>query len=181
MIELLVVIAIIAILAALLLPALNRAKASAKSVACKSNLRQIGIALKLYVDDFEKYSPVNLPFPDSLLPYLSSNANLFICPSTKPYGWPWYGYNSSGTDGASLGLGGRPDVPVSESSVLVPSDMIAVLHLVEVGFVGFGWPGVNWTFHQSGDNAVLCDGHVESSNSDFIPKIARTNSYGAVT
>lgn len=55
LIELLVVIGIIAILAALLLPALNSAKASAQSAACKSNLRQMSLALKMYVGDAGKY------------------------------------------------------------------------------------------------------------------------------
>src|SRR5207249_5944197 len=55
LVELLVVIALIAILAALLPPTLARARASAKSAACKSNLRQLGLALGMYVNDYDKY------------------------------------------------------------------------------------------------------------------------------
>jgi prepilin-type N-terminal cleavage/methylation domain-containing protein/prepilin-type processing-associated H-X9-DG protein len=57
LIELLVVIAIIAILAAMLLPALNRARETAKSVHCISNLKQVSLAMFSYADDYAGYIP----------------------------------------------------------------------------------------------------------------------------
>jgi prepilin-type N-terminal cleavage/methylation domain-containing protein/prepilin-type processing-associated H-X9-DG protein len=62
LVELLVVIAVIAILAAMLLPALNRARAAADSTGCRSNLRQLMLALTMYVHDDSVY-----PEDDSLV------------------------------------------------------------------------------------------------------------------
>jgi prepilin-type N-terminal cleavage/methylation domain-containing protein len=67
LVELLVVISVIAILAALLLPALAKAKASAQSAACKSNLRQLGLALTMYVQDNQKYPGPILEDADGIL------------------------------------------------------------------------------------------------------------------
>jgi prepilin-type N-terminal cleavage/methylation domain-containing protein/prepilin-type processing-associated H-X9-DG protein len=57
LVELFVVIAIIAILAALLLPALTRAKESGRTTRCVQNVRQIGLSVALYIDDYHSYPP----------------------------------------------------------------------------------------------------------------------------
>src|SRR5258708_2246840 len=95
LIELLVVIAIIAILPALLLPAFATAKQAGQSAGCKSNLRQLGIALNAYTADYQKYpllQQIITSGPNSgsgplwdanLLPFVGNNRRLCSCPGQK--------------------------------------------------------------------------------------------------
>ncbi len=103
LIELLIVIAVIAVLAALLLPGLARAKATAKRAFCQNNLRQLGLALAMYVEDYHQYPPgflfsggggrdpreVALLWNAQLLPYVHGSTAVFFCPAyPNRFRWP---------------------------------------------------------------------------------------------
>ncbi len=91
LVELLVVIAIISVLAALLMPAVNRARESGRATACLSNLRQIGIAIQIYVEENSNRLPImrdqsttttnELPGPDKVLAQQLGNIRVLKCPS----------------------------------------------------------------------------------------------------
>jgi len=104
LLELLFVIAVIAVLAALLLPAIGRARATAQRTACMNNLRQINLGVRMYADDSSDAFPppkINFP-PDAFTAYTklmksylgmtgasSERAKLFACPADTFY----YDYN----------------------------------------------------------------------------------------
>ena len=84
LIELLVVIAIIAILAAMLLPALARAKEAGKRTACLNNLRQLSLAAQMYAGDNQGTYPPHwstVRWPDRFHDYYGKNLKLLLCPS----------------------------------------------------------------------------------------------------
>lgn len=121
LIELLVVIAIISILAAILFPVFARARENARRSSCLSNLKQIGLGIMMYVQDYDETYPSStryisgssggtVSFYQDVVPYLK-NYEIFRCPSssagyggaTSSYDWvgPDYAYVKAGNYGAN--------------------------------------------------------------------------------
>jgi len=94
LIELLVVIAIIAILAAILFPVFAQAREKARSASCLSNVKQLGLGIMMYTQDYDEYMPYGYCYTtsqdqlwywhDSIRPYIKSE-KLYTCPSASSH------------------------------------------------------------------------------------------------
>ncbi len=183
LIELLVVIAIIAILAAILFPVFARARENARRASCQSNLKQIGLGMTQYSQDYDEKT---LPFPDYtnnrqfgvlLQPYLKS-VQIFICPSgagslysVTANGGPSNGVDHNwciGTTAAPVftaSYGINPNVNSISLAQIQNSALTAF-------FVDAAWPevgtitatsnyGADANRHFDGLNIAYADGHVK--------------------
>jgi prepilin-type N-terminal cleavage/methylation domain-containing protein/prepilin-type processing-associated H-X9-DG protein len=205
LIELLVVIAIIAILAALLLPALSGARAKARGAISVSNLKQLTLSAFLYADDNQGFLPcaimwtgaTNTSWDVFLLKY-GLTTKLLLDPSHR-HGTRQYWVNAnvewSGTtcDTNQTGVMGC-DFSVVPSSLRNPANTFAILELRDdavcdpcnVGSEVYGWAVYNPSdppvvpFYHSGAAAFsFCDGHAEllTPNQAYGPMNAGTYTY----
>jgi prepilin-type N-terminal cleavage/methylation domain-containing protein/prepilin-type processing-associated H-X9-DG protein len=133
LIELLVVIAIIAILAAILFPVFAKAREAARATTCKSNLKQIGLAMNMYKQDYDETLPFSVNGQPKMvngqvnfgwlaadsywawfyLPY-TKNQNLWYCPSAKDANCKYSSYGLSGFLDGSFTTPGISDAAIVE-------------------------------------------------------------------
>jgi len=191
LIELLVVIAIIAILAAILFPVFAKAREKARQSSCQSNLKQLGVAVMSYVQDYDEMYPSSwfsggLAYPGAyqwngaVAPYIK-NTQVFQCPSDKAlalaYAINVCYYNGSGVAGVSAT---RP----TGRSLAQVADSAGTIILVDfTGGFEYGWadvaghqPMTYWpSRHNDGLNVTYCDGHVKWQRRE---ELVKTNANG---
>ncbi len=165
LIELLVVIAIIALLAAILFPVFARARENARKSSCQSNLKQLGLGIAQYTQDYDESFPISdnaypggasgfsttivfgpTEWPGKVMPYLKSR-QIFRCPSSSPHP-----SNVAGTGDNALsywavgGLFTKPaPAPVSLADVLTPAETPIVYDDLDAYFSGRVVFRPNWT------------------------------------
>jgi prepilin-type N-terminal cleavage/methylation domain-containing protein/prepilin-type processing-associated H-X9-DG protein len=184
LVELLVVIAIIGVLIGLIMPAVQSARGSARSAQCKSNLRQIGLAMTQYLDKQgergkfpltarlpKSANPSNLPsLYDVLAPFCESNREIFSCPSDyydaaedgdKKAGDPtnefetWFDKEGLSYEYPSIHFAGKTRPEVLDMPLVGGSSGLV---LVVYDFKAFhGPPGENGS-----RNFAYLDGHVDA-------------------
>ena len=156
LIELLVVIAIIAILSAILLPALSQAKGRAQAILCLNNTKQLTLGWQLYADDFEGRLPYNLGMAGS-----SFRTPLNWVNNVMTWGLDPDNTNTATLTGASLG----PFVSQATAIYRCPSD-----HVVSAAQSAAGWDGRIRSYSMNamvGNAGEISSSGVNTNNPDY--------------